>query len=525
MDVVGTIVDIVGRRLYSGRIKVSGERIASICDLGEVSIDEARPPFIMPGLVDGHVHIESSMLTPSEFARVAVRHGTLGAAVDPHEMANVLGVDGVRLMMDMGDGVPFAFGWGVPSCVPATPLETAGGVLGPSEVRDLLQDPRTTHIGEVMDVRAVVSHNPEMAAKLAAAKAVGKRIDGHAPLLSGADLSAYVADGVSTDHEASSEAEAREKIAMGMIVQLRNGSAARNLPALWPVLMDASGMCHFCSDDKHPDDLLAGHVNKMVAYSLAQGVPLFNALGAASVNPIRHYRLPLGLLQVGDTADFIVVSDIASMTVAEAWYRGRKLTDGDFAKGAPCNANNFAASAISPDALPPVDEVLPAIEAFDGSLITGRVAATPDMPKIAVLSRYVAGAKPSVAHICGIGEVKGAIAASISHDSHNVVCAGANDRAILAAMNCVIASRGGLAVADGDGNVVAELALPIAGLMSDRPAEEVATGYVRCAQAAKSVGFALAAPFMTLSFLSLPVIPHLKITAGGLFDVDEWRFL
>lgn len=525
MDIIGTIVDPCRKRLFSGVVKVSGDRIESISDLGEVSIESAKPPFIMPGFVDGHVHVESSMLTPSEFARVAVRHGTLGAVVDPHEMANVLGVDGVRFMMDMGDGVPFAFGWGVPSCVPATPFDPAGAELGPAEVAELLADPRTTHLGEVMDVGAVVSGNPAMLAKLAAAKASGKQIDGHAPLLSGADLAAYAAAGVSTDHEASSEAEAREKIANGMIVLLRNGSAARNLSALWPVLRDASGMCQFCSDDKHPDDLLAGHINKMVAYALAQGVPLFNALEAASVNPIRHYGLGLGLLQEGDTADFIVVSDLSEMTVSESWYRGRRLADGDFQKRVPNLANKFAASAISIADLPAIDETLPAIEAIDGSLITGKVAASRTMPKIAVLSRYVAGARPSVAHICGVGEVTGAIAASVAHDSHNLASVGANDRAICAAMNRVIASKGGLAVADGDGNIVAELALPLAGLMSDLPAEEVAAGFLRCAEAAKSVGFSLDAPFMTLSFLSLPVIPHLKITATGLFDVDKWQYL
>ena len=352
----GSIIDPLQRRAYPGAIRVEGERIVSIEAEGADAANPADlpPPYIMPGFVEAHVHIESSMLTPREFARVAVRHGTLAAMPDPHEIANVLGIDGVRFMMDMAEGVPFTFGFGVPSCVPSTPFETAGGELGSKEVAELIADPRVTHLSEVMNAVAVINRDPDMMAKLDAAKAAGKPIDGHAPLLSGDGLKAYAAAGISNDHECSNVAEAREKIALGFDILLRNGSAARDFDALLPILHESPERCAFCSDDKHPDELLHHHINAMVAAAVADGVPLFDVLRAANVNAVRHYKIDLGLLQPGDYADFIVLEDLVRFQPVQSWHHGRNLLSDEYQRSEPVPLascpNNFQATPVAPEA-------------------------------------------------------------------------------------------------------------------------------------------------------------------------------
>lgn len=536
----GSIVDPLQRRAFPGTIRVEGERIVSVEAEGPDAArpEDLPPPYILPGFVDAHVHIESSMLTPREFARVAVRQGTLAAMPDPHEIANVLGIDGVRYMMDMARDVPFTFGFGVPSCVPSTPFETAGGSLGPEEVADLLADPRVTHLSEVMNAPGVINRDPEMMAKLEAAKAVGKPIDGHAPLLSGDGLKAYAEAGISTDHECSNLEEAREKIALGFDILIRNGSAARDFDALLPILHEFPERCSFCADDKHPDEFLQHHINAMVAAAVADGVPLFDALRAASVNAVRHYKIDLGLLQAGDYADFIVLEDLVGFRPVQSWHHGRDLLADDFQKSAAIPLascpNNFKATPVTVESFAwkmarsrvigvtdglLVTEALPAIETADWP-----AADDPGLLKLIVLNRYQAGAEPAVAPVKGLGAIRGAIASSVGHDSHNIIAAGSSDRAIAAAVNSIVGNRGGLSVTDENGRILAELPLPIAGLMMAGTAEEAGAAYLACNHAAKTIGTDLVAPFMTLSFLALPVIPHLKLTDLGLFDADHFRF-
>lgn len=536
----GSIIDPLQRRAYPGAIRVEGERIVSIEAEGADAANPADlpPPYIMPGFVEAHVHIESSMLTPREFARVAVRHGTLAAMPDPHEIANVLGIDGVRFMMDMAEGVPFTFGFGVPSCVPSTPFETAGGELGSKEVAELIADPRVTHLSEVMNAVAVINRDPDMMAKLDAAKAAGKPIDGHAPLLSGDGLKAYAAAGISNDHECSNVAEAREKIALGFDILLRNGSAARDFDALLPILHESPERCAFCSDDKHPDELLHHHINAMVAAAVADGVPLFDVLRAANVNAVRHYKIDLGLLQPGDYADFIVLEDLVRFQPVQSWHHGRNLLSDEYQRSEPVPLascpNNFQATPVAPEAFAWARPSSRVIGVTDGLLVTEALPAIetakwpdaqdPDLLKLIVLNRYVAGAKPAVAPVKGLGPIRGAIASSVGHDSHNVIAAGSSDAAIAAAVNAIVETKGGLAVSDENGRILAHLPLPIAGLMMAGTAEEAAAAYQACNEAAKSIGTPLRAPFMTLSFLALPVIPHLKLTDLGLFDGDTFQF-
>lgn len=544
----GTILDPVNRRVLRGALHVDNGRIASIET--ERDLDPAtppgklEPPFLLPGFVDAHVHVESSMLTPAAFAKAALRQGTLAAVADPHEIANVLGIAGPRAMMDLAEGVPFVFGFGASPCVPSTPFETTGGALGPNEVAALLADPRVTHLSEVMNVPGVLNGDPALFAKIDAARRAGKPIDGHAPLLSGAGLRRYAAAGITTDHECETEADAREKLAAGILVQLREGSAARNLDALLPVLRTDASRCLFCADDKHPDDLLRGHINRMAAKALRAGVPLLDVLLAACVNAVRHYRLPLGLLQSGDSADFLIVESLDDFAPRAVFLHGEERLETYVPAPLPppptAWPNNFHALPVAPGDFTFRAASLPVIGVTDGILGTERLPETATAPyapgapasgrdpavcKLVVLNRYEAGAAPAVALARGIGVLRGAIATSVAHDAHDIIAAGSSDAATAAALNAVIATKGGLAVADANGHILASLPLPFGGLMGGGTAEEMAAGYARCQEAAHTIGTALAAPFMTLSFLSLAVIPHLRLTDKGLFDVDKFAFV
>ncbi|MDD4102621.1 MAG: adenine deaminase [Kiritimatiellae bacterium] len=525
------------------------QTLKGVCiSISEAGVIESVSPdskpgkgFILPGFVDAHVHIESSMLAPAAFARAAVIHGTLAAAADPHEIANVLGKAGVELMLRLAAQTPFVFGFGVPSCVPATPFETAGANLGPEAVEALLDLPGVTHLAEMMNVPGVLNHDPAVIAKLASAHRRGLPCDGHAPGLNGESLRAYAAAGITTDHESLTLEEAREKIDAGLKVLIRYGSAARRFEEFLPLLAAHPEMCMFCSDDKHPDDLLNDHINHIATAARRAGIPLAAIIQAACVNPVRHYRLPLGLLQVGDSADFQIVDDLESFRPREVWLRGRTVARDGISlldHGVPEIQNNFAALPLAPETLRIPDigtNLVRVIGVHDGMLLTDHLTLKPtlsdsavvsdtrrDIIKLVVYNRYVP-APPAVALVKGFNLKHGAIASSVAHDSHHIIAAGVNDTALASAINAVVADKGGLAVTADGGQVLARLPLPLAGLISPEPAETVAHGYAECDLRAKDLGSALTAPFMTLSFMALPVIPSLKLTDQGLFDGVAFR--
>ena len=532
----GKIVDIFHERIFPGTIEVRDGRIHSIVE--DISVTETS--FLCPGFIDAHVHIESSMLTPPEFARIAVRHGTTATVSDPHEIANVLGIEGVRLMQRLAAQTPLKIHFGIPSCVPATGFETGGATMGPDAIEELCHDSSLLYLSEMMNFPGVIHRDPEVMEKIAIAQRHGKRIDGHAPGLRGKDLRAYVEAGIETDHECFQIDEAREKIALGQKILIREGSAARNFNELWPLLGEHPLSCMFCSDDKHPDDLMAGHIDRLCARAVALGAPLFAVLRAACLNPALHYGLRCGLLRPGDAADFIRLRDLEGFAVQETWIDGvcvARYASSLLPKIRTRRANQFFAQERSPR-----DFQVPAgigrirvIEALDGQIITGSGEAEPllknalavadpsrDILKIAVINRY-RHAPPSIAFVRGIGLKTGAIASSVAHDCHNIVAVGTSDEALTRAVNMIIRKAGGIAVAgrNASGRI---LPLPVAGLMSDGYAEEVAEGYADLTREARELGSSLQAPFMTLSFLALLVIPALKLSDKGLFDGVKFEF-
>ncbi len=535
-EISGTIVDVVAGRIYSGRIVIRAGRIAAL----EPTSSAGRAT-ILPGFVDAHVHVESAMLTPGEFARAAVCHGTVAAVADPHEMANVLGVAGIRYLIDEAAHTPFVFGWGAPPCVPATPFETAGAELTAEDVAGLLDWPEITHLAEVMNVPGVLNGDPQLLAKLAAARQRGKPVDGHAPGLRGADLRRYAAAGITTDHETLDRAEGEDKLAAGLYLQIRSGSAAALVEPLLDLLDAHPEACMFCSDDLHPDDLQRGHIDRLVRAALRRGIAPLKVLRAASLNPVRHYQLPVGLLQPGDPADFIVVDNLADLRVRQTWLRGRLVAE----EGRTLLPFRAAAvvNRFAPRGLAAADLALPwrpgqaarVIEIRAGQLVTGAAHAVPavhqgllaadparDLLKLVVLNRYHA-APPAQALVRGLGLQRGALASSVAHDCHNVIAAGTSDALLADAIRAVVEAGGGLAVADG--HRVQLLPLPVAGLLSTESCDHVAARYTALDEAVKLLGCPLRAPFMTLSFLALPVIPHLKLTDRGLFDGDAFRFV
>lgn len=528
--VSGNVVDLTANRIYAGTIEVVGGVIARITP------DSGRyDTYLLPGFVDAHIHVESSMLPPSEFARVAVTHGTVATVSDPHEIANVLGVAGVRYMIEDGLRVPFHFCVGAPSCVPATTFETAGATLDAHAVADLLAGEHVAYLSEVMNVPGVLNGDADLLAKLAAAKRLGKPIDGHAPGLRGEACRAYFAAGITTDHECFTLDEGIEKVGLGVRILIREGSAARNFEALYPLLRDHAERCMLCSDDKHPNDFERGHINKLVARAVAGGIPVMNALRAACLNPVEHYRLPTGLLRAGDRADFIEVGDLRAFDVKRTWIAGQLAARDGVSPAATPNRFHASPKEAADFAVPARGDFVNVIEPADGQLITRRrqeratirdgcavADAGRGLLKIAVVNRY-ADARPAAAFIRNVGLKRGAIASSVAHDSHNIVAVGATDEDLARAVNEVIRHRGGLAVATADS--VESLPLPIAGLMSDLPASDVARRYAALDARAKALGCTLAAPFMTLSFMALLVIPEVKLSDKGLFDGVGWRFI
>jgi len=533
----GTVVDIHSRELFLGEVVIDDGRIARIV---RIRTGDGGPPYLMPGFVDAHVHIESSMLPPFEFSRRAAVHGTIATVSDPHEIANVLGVEGVTWMLSNAESAVFPIMFGAPSCVPATHFETAGAQLDSSAVAALLADERIGYLSEVMNYPAVLAGEPEIMAKIAAAKAVRKPIDGHAPGVRGNEAARYASAGIQTDHECTTLDEALEKLAAGMAILIREGSAARNFEALHPLIELHPNRVMFCTDDLHPDALVDGHINRLVARAVLTGYDLFDVLRAASVNPARHYRLPIGLLREGDRADFIIVESLKSFDVSETYVAGNCVAR----DGQPLHpfhscdtSNRWQAATVTSDdfRLVAQSSQIHVIGVRDGQLVTDHlVLAAPvrdgyyvpdpadDLAMIAVVNRYTP-APPAIGFVRGFGLQRGALASSVAHDSHNIVAVGARIDELVQAINALVTCRGGLAVTEGSRCDV--LPLPIAGLMSDRESTHVAAAYSALDARAKELGSALRAPLMALSFMALLVIPALKLSDRGLFDVERFELI
>ncbi|GAP43431.1 adenine deaminase [Lentimicrobium saccharophilum] len=535
----GQVTDVVSGTIFPGELIVENGRIAAI---ERVSVAGDR--YILPGLIDAHVHIESSMLLPSEFARLAVVHGTTATVSDPHEIANVLGMEGVKFMIRNGKKVPFRFFFGAPSCVPATGFETSGACLGPAEVEEMLSWPEILYLAEMMNFPGVLHQDGEVMAKLAAAAKYGKPVDGHAPGVLGEDARRYAAAGISTDHECFSREEALDKIRAGMKILIREGSAARNFDELIGLIKDYPEMIMFCSDDKHPDDLINGHINLLIKRALKSGYELMDVLRACTLNPVRHYGLDAGLLQPGDKADFIIIDHPEQFNVLATFVDGIKVAEHgksliDRVKEESPNA--FNAMTLSPGMLSieAVSGRIKVQQALAGQLITekkvvaasisdGMVVSDPkrDILKMIVMNRY-SPAEPAMDFVSGFGLKRGAIASTVAHDSHNIIAVGADDASIVRAVNMLVEASGGIACVEGpdtqadDGLI---LPLPVAGIMSAEDGYTVAENYKMINRKVRNLGSSLDAPFMTLSFMALLVIPALKLSDKGLFDGNTFGF-
>ncbi len=535
MQIQGQIVDIPNRSIYSGEITVEKGKIVAV-----LPKDHNLQNFILPGFVDAHIHIESSMLVPSEFAKLAVLHGTVGTISDPHEIANVLGKEGVYYMIENGKKVPLKFHFGAPSCVPATFFETAGAVIDSEQIKELMALPDIYYLSEMMNYPGVLFDDEEVLKKIAWAKHFNKPVDGHAPGLRGAPIEKYIAAGISTDHECFTFDEGAEKLSLGMKVLIREGSAAKNFEALIDLLPENFENMMFCSDDKHPDDLIVGHINLLCARAVAKGFDLFKILQMACINPVKHYNMNIGLLQKNDAADFIVVEDLTNFKVIQTYIDGELVAENgqsfvkhvDFQK--PNNFNTSKKQIIEFDLSSSASKIR-VIEALEGQLITNEIHHKPkivngkivsdtenDILKMAVVNRYE-NAPPAIAFIKNFGLKSGAIASSVAHDCHNIVVVGTSDEEICKAVNILIENKGGICAVNG--SETKSLALPVAGIMSDKDGWETGKLYQEIDAMSKQLGSNLKAPFMTLSFMALLVIPDLKLSDKGLFSGNSFAFV
>jgi len=535
MQIQGQIVDIENRRIYAGEITIENGKIISI-----IEKNHDVKQFIMPGFIDSHIHIESSMLVPSEFAKIAVLHGTVATISDPHEIANVLGTAGVYYMIENGKKVPLKFHFGAPSCVPATTFETAGATIDSEGIKELMASPDIYYLAEMMNYPGVLFDDEEVLKKIEWAKHFEKPVDGHAPGLRGEPIEKYISAGISTDHECFTFEEAEEKLSLGMKVLIREGSAAKNFEALIDLLPENYENMMFCSDDKHPDDLIVGHINLLCARAVAKGIDVFKILLAACVNPVNHYKMNVGLLKENDAADFIVVEDLVNFKVKQTYINGELVAENDesFVKHIPFETpNNFniTAKVVSDFEVSGYGSKIRVIEALEGQLITneihhkslivdGKIVSDTenDILKMAVVNRYE-NARPAVAFIKNFGLKKGAIASSVAHDCHNIVVVGTSDEEICNAVNLIIKNTGGVCAVNGSKNKM--LALPVAGIMSDKNGWETGKLYQEIDAMAKELGSNLKAPFMTLSFMALLVIPDLKLSDKGLFSGNTFSFV
>lgn len=534
--VTANVVDIVAKRVFPATVEVAEGRIVAI-----EQVDVQPKTYLLPGFIDAHVHVESSMLVPSEFARAAVLHGTVATVSDPHEIGNVLGVAGVEYMLENASQTPLKIYFGAPSCVPATVFETAGATITVEEVEQLLDDPRIVYLSEMMNFPGVLHGDAECLAKIEAARQRGKPVDGHAPGLRGEEAARYIAAGITTDHECFTKDEALDKLAAGCKISIREGSAARNFEALHTLLGEAPDQTMLCSDDKHPDELLVGHINLLVRRAVEAGIDVFDALQAACLNPIAHYGLDVGQLRVGDPADMVEIESLESFRVLRTWIDGQLVAErGEttIPRVEPPVVNQFVATHVEPGQLtvPAQPGALQVIEALDGQLITNRLSVDPkiennqvvsdvqrDLLKLVVVNRYQA-APPAIGFIKNFGLSRGAMASSVAHDSHNVIAVGVGDDDLSAAINAVMDAGGGLSAVCSEDRQRLVLPLPVAGLMATGTCAEVGQAYQALDAAVKSWGSALRAPYMTLSFMALLVIPELKLSDQGLFDGGKFEF-
>ena len=534
MKLQGQIVDIHNRRIFKGEISLENGKIISIKEK-----DHDVNDYIMPGFVDAHIHIESSMLVPSEFAKLAVKHGTVSTVSDPHEIANVLGVEGVEFMIENGKEVSFKFNFGAPSCVPATKFESAGAVIDSEDIKTLLKNPDIKYLAEMMNYPGVLFDDEEVMKKIAWAKHYKKPVDGHAPGLRGEDVSKYISAGMSTDHECFTYDEALEKLQKGMKILIREGSAAKNFEALIDLLEDHFENMMFCSDDKHPDDLIVGHINQLCARAVAKGIDVFKVLKVACINPIKHYNLDVGLLKVGDDADFIVVEDIKRFNTLQTYINGELVFNNGVSNIKPVsfeNLNNFNCNIkeVSDFKIESTAKQIRVIEALEGQLVTNELIedaliengnlvsnTEKDILKMVVVNRYQ-NQNPAIGFIKNFGLKEGAIASSVGHDSHNIIAVGVSDEDICRAVNLIIENKGGIcAISNLEEKIVS---LPVAGIMSDKDGATIGKQYAELDKMAKRLGSKLNAPYMTLSFMALLVIPSLKLSDKGLFNGSEFKF-
>jgi len=530
----GQIVDILNRRIFKGEITIKDGKIAAIEEKAH-NVNQ----YILPGFVDAHIHIESSMLVPSEFARIAVTHGTVATVSDPHEIANVLGVEGVEFMIENGKQTPFKFNFGAPSCVPATTFESAGAVIDSDGIKQLMANPEIKYLAELMNYPGVLNDDPEVLKKIEWAKHFNKPIDGHAPGLRGEAISKYINAGISTDHECFTFEEGLEKLQKGMKVLIREGSAAKNFDALIDLLPEHFENMMFCSDDKHPDDLILGHINTLCARAVAKGIDVFKVLQVACINPVEHYNLDVGLLKVGDAADFVIVNDLKDFKTLQTYINGELVYDKGESKiqSTPFEVlNNFNTEKkqVEDFKFKTTSKQIRIIEALEGQLVTNEIIVDSlledgnlisnienDILKMTVVNRYQ-NQSPAIGFIKNFGLKEGAIASSVGHDSHNIIAVGVDDEAICKAVNLVIEHKGGIcAISNSEEKIVP---LPVAGIMSDKDGVAIGKDYAALDAMAKQLGSTLNAPYMTLSFMALLVIPSLKLSDKGLFNGSTFTF-
>ncbi len=539
-SISGTIVDVFNRRFLKGIVVIEDEIIVDIYES-----DKVDDVFILPGLIDSHVHIESSMLIPTEFSKMIVPRGTVSVVSDPHEIANVHGISGVEFMMSNAAKSPVKMFFGAPSCVPATNFETSGATLDHKDVEALLKNGCVV-LSEMMNFPGVIDGDEEVMKKIAVAKKLGKSIDGHALGLSNDNLKKYVDAGISTDHECSTLEEALEKVELGMKILIREGSAAKNFEALSSLIKTHPGNVMLCTDDSHPDELLnIGHIDKLIKRGLKKGYSIFDLITVASVNPVKHYNLPVGLLRKGDSADFICVENLDDFTVISTFINGEIVYDKGITfidSQSEIPLNHFNATKIIADDIkiysPGAGTSINVIEAFDGDLYTKNFVwkhnisegdevlsdVGNDILKIVIVNRYK-NAAPTVGFIKNFGLKRGAIGGSIAHDSHNLILIGVDDQSIIDVGNRLIELKGGIVLKDFGAEQFVELPLPFSGLMTNSPGESVANKYEELNTTVKSMGCSFNAPFMTMAFMSLLVIPEIKLSDKGLFDVNTFRFL
>ena len=544
MRISGQIVDVVNSRIFNGTIEIENGKILNIIEESHCP-SQCQSQIILPGFVDSHVHIESSLLVPTEFACLAVAHGSVASVSDPHEIANVLGIDGVRYMIEVGKKSPFKFYFGAPSCVPATCFETSGATLNSNDIEELMSSADIKYLGEMMNYPGVIFNDDEVMKKIESAHRYNKPIDGHAPLLSGGDLKKYCASGISTDHECSSVEEAMEKISLGMKIQIREGSAANNFDNLISIIKNYPDSVMFCTDDAHPHELIKSHINGLIKRAIYLGYNPLDVIKAATLNPVRHYNLEVGLLQKNDPADFIVIDNFNDFNILKTYINGELVAENgkSLLPDVKVDAiNNFVAEKVTADDFKVIDEGndINIIGVINGELLTEKIIAKTqshkvqsssfylvsdienDILKIAVINRYEKK-KPAVAFIKGFGLKRGALASSVAHDSHNIIVIGCDDESIAKAANMIIENKGGFAVCSDD--VKKCLPLPVAGIMTNDNAFKVADDYLEIRDLAKSLGSPLSDPFMTMEFMALLVIPKLKLSDKGLFDCEKFELI